>query len=187
MRGWWSRNLQHDCIPVRKRGLHRLLVCILPKPDCVCEARKYYHCPSCSRSPASSLCLCQWARCVLQSLQHDIQFHILRPLEIKHFNWIHNTHTNIHKRENIVKSWVTFCSVRYLPRRMGDMAVMLLRIPTRFPYPLNIFELNFVFFRSVLLEDAQLYVRRQNDRLYSSKNFEQNIGASNSSSLNGWV
>ena len=105
------------------------------------------HCPSCSRSPASSLCLCQWARCVLQSLQHDIQFHILRPLEIKHFNWIHNTHTYIHKRENIVKSWVTFCSVRYLPRRMGDMAVMLLRIPTRFPYPLNIFELNFVFFQ----------------------------------------
>ena len=52
---------------------------------------------------------------------------------------------------------------------MGDVAV-LLRIPTRFPYPLNIFQLNFVF-SSVLLADAQLYVRRENDRLDSSENF----------------
>ena len=47
---------------------------------------------------------------------------------------------------------------------MGDMTSVLLRIPIRFPYPLNIFELNFVF-SSVLLADAQLYVRRENDRL----------------------
>ena len=98
-----------------------------------------------------------------------------------HCNMTSNSTFSAHSRSSILIEYTTHIhtyikgrtswsrSVRYLPRRMGDMAVMLLRIPTRFPYPLNIFELNFFF--SVLLEDARLYVRRQNDRLYSSKNF----------------